>query len=230
MGKYHSSLLTLTCTHYTLFSWYYVRNAEIAETRATHGFNNQAPSTLHKKFILPLKKHRYAHKVFQAPLLITSRNFQMTGLSQPEWMKGFTPSAKTGNPHWKRGMTSPNPNGRPRGIVDKRTKVSQALMDDAPAVARVVIDAALAGDVQAAALVLSRVTPALRAQTERVEFDFDASAPITQQVEYVLQAIADGKVAADVGKQIIEAISALGAVRAVEELERRLQALEDKQA
>jgi hypothetical protein len=126
-------------------------------------------------------------------------------------------------------MKSPNPNGRPRGIVDKRTKVTQVLMDDAPAIARVVIDAALAGDVQAAGLVLSRVAPVLRAQTERVEFEFDATAPVTRQVEAVLQAIADGKVAPDVGKQIIEAIGSLSAVRAVDELEKRLAALEEKQ-
>lgn len=126
----------------------------------------------------------------------------MTEIVQPEWLKGYKPdtSPPPGGQNWKKGMASPNPNGRPRGIVDKRTRVTQALMDDAPKIARVVIDAALAGDVQAAGLVLSRVAPALRAQTERVEFDFDAAAPVAQQVEAVLQAIADGKVAPDVGK------------------------------
>lgn len=155
----------------------------------------------------------------------------MTEIVRPDWLKNYqtdTPPPK-GNPKWHKGMKSPNPAGRPRGIVDKRTRVTQALMDDAPQIARVVINAALAGDVQAAGLVLSRVAPALRAQTEKVEFDFDATAPVAQQVEAVLQAIADGKVAPDVGKQIIEAIGALSAVRAVDELEKRLQALEDKQ-
>lgn len=154
----------------------------------------------------------------------------MTEIVQPDWLKSYAPNTEppAGNPNWKKGMSSPNPTGRPRGIVDKRTRVTQALMDDAPKIARVVIDAALAGDVQAAGLVLSRVAPALRAQTERVEFDFDATAPVAQQVEQVLQAIADGKVAPDVGKQIIEAIGALSAVRAVDELEKRLQALEEK--
>lgn len=155
----------------------------------------------------------------------------MTEIVQPDWLKGFKPdtSPPPGSPNWKKGMPSPNKNGRPRGIVDKRSRVTQALMDDASKIARVVIDAALAGDVQAAGLVLSRVAPTLRAQTERVEFDFDATAPVAQQVEAVLQAIADAKVSPDVGKQIIEAIGALSAVRAVDELEKRLQALEDKQ-
>lgn len=151
----------------------------------------------------------------------------MSEIVQPEWLQG-TPPAPVGSSKWVKGMKSPNPAGRPRGIVDKRTRVTQALMDDAPAITRVVIDAALAGDIQAAGLVLSRIAPVLRAQTERVEFDFDACAPVARQVEQVLQAISEARVSADVGKQIIEAIGALSAVRAVDELERRLQALEDR--
>ena len=155
----------------------------------------------------------------------------MTEIVQPDWLKGFQPNTEppAGNPNWKTGMPAPKKNGRPRSIVDKRTRVTQALMDDAPKVARVVIDAALAGDVQAAGLVLSRVAPALRAQTERVEFDFDASASVTEQAEAVLQAIADGKVAPDVGKQILDGISTLYGIKQIAELEARLQALEDNQ-
>ena len=68
-----------------------------------------------------------------------------------------------------------------------------------------------------------------RAQTERVEFDFDASASVTEQAEAVLQAIADGKVAPDVGKQILDGISTLYGIKQIAELEARLQALEDNQ-
>lgn len=159
----------------------------------------------------------------------------MTELIPPPWLNGAAPAPApapepaTPTPgKWVPGMPSPNPKGRPRGIVDKRTKVTQALADDAPAVARVVVDAALAGDVQAAALVLSRVAPALRSQMERVEFDFDATAPAAQQVEQVLAAMAEGKVAPDAGRSIIEAIGSLSAVRAVELLEQRIAALEEK--
>lgn len=130
---------------------------------------------------------------------------------------------------WERGGPSPNPSGRPKGIVDKRTRVSQALMDDAPAVARVVVDAALEGDMQAASLVLSRIAPALRGQMEKVAFEFDATAPVARQVEQVLAAVARGQVAPDVGKQIIDAVQALSTIRATEELEARLAALEQKE-
>lgn len=97
----------------------------------------------------------------------------------------------------------PNPNGRPPGILDKRSRVTKALMDDAPAMARVVIDASKEGNMQAAALVLSRFAPVLKAQTAPVQFEFDATAPITQRIEAVLAGIAGGAVPPDVGRQII---------------------------
>lgn len=156
----------------------------------------------------------------------------MTEIVQPDWMKDYKPGTTpngTGNPTWKKGMPSPNPSGRPRGVVDKRTRVTQALMDDAHAVARVVIDAALAGDVQAAGLVLSRVAPALKAQAERVQFQFDPKASVTEQAEAVLTAIASGEVSPDMGKQIIDAISALYGIKQIAELEARLATLEEKQ-
>jgi len=155
----------------------------------------------------------------------------MTSVSSdtPEWLRAHE-AQRVGNPAWVKGGPSPNPSGRPKGILDKRTKVSQALMEDAPAVARVVVDAALGGDMQAASLVLSRIAPVLRGQMDKVSFDFDAAAPIARQVEQVLAAVAKGHVSSDVGKQIIDAVQALSAIRATDELEVRLSALEAKGA
>lgn len=124
-------------------------------------------------------------------------------------------------------MRSPNPRGRPKGIIDKRQRLSKAMLEDADAVVSVVMERAKDGDMSAAALVLARVAPALRLVAPTVEFPFDARAPLSAQVESVLQAIADGKVAPDVGKQIIEAIGQLGSIRQVDDLEARIRALED---
>jgi len=49
-------------------------------------------------------------------------------------------------------------------------------MKDVPAVARVVTDDALAGDMQAANILMSRVAPPIKAEADRVEFDHMASA------------------------------------------------------
>lgn len=140
------------------------------------------------------------------------------------------PHAKrTGNPSWTPGCASPNPKGRPPGIQDRRTRLTQALAEDGAKIARVVVDAALEGDMQAAGIVLARIAPVLRSQAQTVTFDFDASAPVARQVEQVLEAISVGAVPPDTGRQIIDAIGTLSAVRMTEELEARLVALEAKE-
>ena len=63
----------------------------------------------------------------------------------PEKINNPMPQQQLGNPGWHKGMKSLNPTGRPKGIVDKRTRETKVLLDDAHAVAGVVIDAALAG-------------------------------------------------------------------------------------
>lgn len=109
-------------------------------------------------------------------------------------------------------------------------KVTQALEDDAPAIARVVIEAALEGDMQAAALVLSRVAPTLRSQSQKVNFDFDPSGSISQQVEQILRAVSTAAISPDVGKQVIDAVQTLSAIRTAEELETRIAQLEERQS
>jgi hypothetical protein len=158
----------------------------------------------------------------------------MSDLETPPWMQGWKPTPPpsgvvntVGNPHWYAGMPSPNPNGRPRGITDKKAKLVQRMLDDAEGIVDAIIARALEGDSNSASLILSRVLPSIKAQAEKVQFDFDADAPVSKQVEMVLAAIADGVVAPDVGRQIIDAISSLATVRAGEELEQRILALED---
>lgn len=126
-------------------------------------------------------------------------------------------------------MPSPNPRGRPRGIVDSRSKITKALVDDGLEIARVVTAAAKEGDLQACSMVLSRIAPALRPEAQPVQFDFDPTASTVQQVEAVLAAVANGAVPVDLGKQLIEAVKALADVRALELLEPRIAMLEAKE-
>jgi len=101
------------------------------------------------------------------------------------------------------------------------------MLADADGIVDAIVAKALEGDTGAASLILSRVIPALKAQAEKVQFDFDATAPASQQVEAVLGAMSGGIIAPDVGKQVIDAIGALSHVRATEELEARITALEE---
>lgn len=135
-----------------------------------------------------------------------------------------TPAEKPG---WYPGMKSPNPAGRPAGRTPM-AQLQKRLQEEGPAVLDAMLDKAKEGDPGAAALILSRILPTLRAQSEKVHFTLDPTAPLTSQVEAVLAAIADGQIAPDVGRQIIEAIGTLGNLRAVEDFERRLVIVEGK--
>jgi hypothetical protein len=65
---------------------------------------------------------------------------------------------------------SGNPSGRPRGSRNKTTVlVEKLLADDAEAVARSVIDAARAGDMTAARIVLDRLCPVRRDQPVEID-------------------------------------------------------------
>ncbi|PSJ20490.1 hypothetical protein CVH10_17290 [Halomonas sp. ND22Bw] len=94
------------------------------------------------------------------------------------------------------------------------------------AIVQMLVGRALEGDVNAASIVLAKVLPSVKAQAEKVEFDFDPNAPISVQVAQVLQAVSEGKLAADVGRLICDSIARLADVRATEELAARIEALE----
>jgi len=151
----------------------------------------------------------------------------MTEAIRPPWESNqSTPSR--GNPTWTPGMKSPNPSGRPKGIKDRRQKLQQAFADDANKLIRVVLDAALEGDMQAANIALARIAPPLKAQTERVQFELDPDRSTAEQAQQVMDAIAAGEVDPDTGKMLIDCLRSVAGIKATEELEQRIIMLEAK--
>lgn len=152
---------------------------------------------------------------------------------QPPWGSEWKPAPVTekpvrgaGNPAWVAGGPSPNPSGRPPGLPDKRLLATQSMLDEMRNIVSVLIGKALEGDTNAASIVLAKTLPSIKAQAEKVNFEFDATAPISEQVAQVLDAIAAGAVAPDVGRLIIDSIKSLSDIRATEELSARIEALE----
>lgn len=160
----------------------------------------------------------------------------MTDTIAPPWGTDWKPTPPPipseprgpGNPAWVAGGPSPNPNGRPAGRPDRRLLATEQMLEEMRGIVSVLVSKALEGDSNSAAIVLSKVLPSVKAQAEKVNFEFDASAPISEQVAQVLDAIAAGAVAPDVGRLIIDSIARLADVRANEELEARIAALEEK--
>lgn len=130
---------------------------------------------------------------------------------------------------WYPGMPSPNKNGRPRGIIDRRQKLQNAFADDAVAIAKVCIEKALAGDMQAANICLARVAPALKPQAERVAFELDPDRPLSEQANQILIGVAEGKLDAETARTLIACIQSVSGIRAVEDFECRLIQLEARQ-
>ncbi|MGC4251529.1 MAG: DUF5681 domain-containing protein [Sphingobium sp.] len=157
----------------------------------------------------------------------------MTDTIAPPWGTDWKPTppplpieATGGNPgQWKPGESG-NPKGRPPGRPDKRLLATEQILQEMRAIVSVLVGRALEGDTNAASIVLSKVLPSVKAQAEKVNFEFDATAPISEQVAQVLDAVAAGAVAPDVGRLIIDSIARLSDVRMQETLEARIEALE----
>ncbi|ALM91639.1 MULTISPECIES: DUF5681 domain-containing protein [Alteromonas] len=88
--------------------------------------------------------------------------------------------AVSGSKAWVKGMKSLNPNGRPKGIVDRRAKIIESMLTDASDIVEAVVAKAKKGDVQAAHLIISRVLPTLAVQSEKVEFELDTAVPLAE--------------------------------------------------
>lgn len=120
---------------------------------------------------------------------------------------------------------SGNPKGRPRkastvqGLRDRLAK-------DADNIIASVIDAALAGDVQAAKLVLERVLPALKPVELATAIELPSTGTLTDQGRAVLGAVGAGQLPPAQGATVISAIASLARVAEIDELTKRIEKLE----
>ncbi|AUW60201.1 hypothetical protein C1T17_09500 [Sphingobium sp. SCG-1] len=101
------------------------------------------------------------------------------------------------------------------------------MLDEMRNIVAVLIGKALEGDSNSAAILMAKCLPSIKAQAEKVNFEFDATAPISDQVAAVLDGVAQGQLAPDVARLIIDSIKSLADVRATEELAARIEALEE---
>jgi hypothetical protein len=155
----------------------------------------------------------------------------MTTVDKPDWLKAHqeASASSAGQRGWQPGQSG-NPSGRPAGARNRKTVIADEFAKDGSAVAQVVIAAAKAGDMQAANLVLSRLSPPLRARAEKVQFELTPDAPLTTQAQQILTAVAAGDVDPETGQLLINCIASFAGLKATDELEARLAALEGGRA
>ena len=151
-------------------------------------------------------------------------------MSDPDWLQKYKDENPSGGQRgWLPGQSG-NPAGRPKGAKNKKTALVEAFENEGSAIARKVIEAALAGDMQAANICLSRLSPPLRARAEKVQFELTPDAPLTTQAQQILTAVAAGDVDPETGQLLINCIASFAGLKATDELEARLAALEGGRA
>jgi len=122
---------------------------------------------------------------------------------------------------WVKGASG-NPNGQPSRAAELR----RLLADGADDAAQAVLEAARNGDMAACKLILERLLPAVRPAHQPIRFDLDAEAPLADQARQILAAAADGDLPTDQAKALLDALAAVVRVVELDEIQRRLDALE----
>jgi hypothetical protein len=120
---------------------------------------------------------------------------------------------------------SGNPAGRPKGIKDKRHRFNEAIESMIPEVLESVFQKAVAGDMTAAKMLLDRSLPTKRPEQERVQIPVKENT--ASNARDVLKSVFDGEVSPDVGASLLSAITGVLRAIEVEELAKRIDALEE---
>jgi hypothetical protein len=124
---------------------------------------------------------------------------------------------------------SGNPKGRPKGS-GKIAELREQIAEHVPALVQQLITAALAGDMQAARLLLDRALPPLKAEDGTIKMDMPDGGSLADQGEVIIQAAADGQITPGQANAMTTALGSLARIREVTELEKRIEALETANA
>ena len=137
-------------------------------------------------------------------------------------------SKKDLKPPWPKGKSG-NPAGRPKGSKNPSTKLRE-LINIEP-ILKKLQTAAEGGDVQAARTLLERALPVYRTTAQPVELpELEKADTLTEKAWVILAAVADGSLPPDLGAALVGAIGNVAKVAEVDELMRRVAALEQEHA
>lgn len=137
------------------------------------------------------------------------------------------PKPRSEGHRWQPGESG-NPKGRPEGsgALQRIRKLLEPHRED---LVKKVVEMAKAGDMGAMRIVMERLGPPPRAESEPVHIPELAQAEtLTDGAKAVIAAIGNGDVSPTAGLELLSAIGALVKVIEADDVERRLQELEGK--
>lgn len=127
---------------------------------------------------------------------------------------------------FKRGKSG-NPKGKPKGSPDKRTAYRELLSERAPELVDMLVKNALEGDTAALRICIDRLIPPMRAVDGTIKLDVSGPS-LTAKGDAVLKAMGEGMLTPDQAATLLQAIGAQARIVEIDELEKRLSALEAK--
>lgn len=130
---------------------------------------------------------------------------------------------KANKTSWKPGQSG-NPKGCPPG-GGELGKLRAQISEQVPGILVKLIAQAKAGDTQAARLLLERTLPPIKPQEQVTPLTLPDST-LTDQGRAILAAVAAGQLAPGAGAQLVAAVGQLAKIAEIDELERRIAALE----
>ena len=129
---------------------------------------------------------------------------------------------------WQSGQSG-NPSGRKPG-TGKVEKLRAALAKELPEVLDALVAQAKAGDIGAIKLVLERTVPALRPVDAVTPLNLPVDGGLAEQGRAVLATLASGQLPVNQATSILQGLGNLAKLVELDELEKRVAALEGKQA
>ena len=124
---------------------------------------------------------------------------------------------------WRPGQSG-NPAGRRRGS-GKIGELRQAIADRLPGIVAALIERAEQGDVGAAKLLIDRVLPPLRPVDSAVSLPLTGES-LSEQAAHIFSDVMAGRINPAQGQNLLAGLNTIAAIRAVDELEARIRALE----
>jgi len=127
-------------------------------------------------------------------------------------------------PKFEKGKSG-NPRGRPKTNVPAIV-LRTAIIDDMPDIIGKLVELAKGGDVSAAKVLLDRVCPTLKPQAMPINVPVNGT--LSEQGGEIIRATMAGKIPPDIGSQLITALANQAKIIEIDDLTRRIEALESK--
>lgn len=126
---------------------------------------------------------------------------------------------------FKKGQSG-NPAGRPKGS-GIAGRLRKAINDDADDILQAVVVAAKGGDMQAAKILLDRICPSLKPESQAVDLPELSAGTLTERATAALDAVGRGDLAPDTAAQLINSVGTLARVVELDEMMERISRLEN---